>query len=179
MNEVAALAQRAVVPAVIAVIAIAAYTDWRWRLIKNSLTLPAIALGLILNLLGSGWSGFVSGLLGLAAGFGLMMIPFVLGQMGGGDVKLLAALGSLVGPYAILNVFLYTTLAGGLLALGFALFQKEGFNTLRRTWHLAIGLFIFRTKPIMTSEPGQGVTMPYGLAIAAGTVTYLLLGKVV
>lgn len=179
MNDAAIYAQRAVVPVVIAVIAIAAYTDWRWRLIKNTLTLPAMALGLLLHFLGNGWFGLLSGLAGLAVGFALMTIPLALGQMGGGDVKLMAALGSLLGAYAILNVFLYTTLAGGLLAMGFALFQGEGLNTLRRTWHLAIGLFILRTRPILTTEPGQAVAMPYGLAIAAGTLTYLVLGKVV
>lgn len=179
MNDIALYAQRAVVPVVIAVISIATYTDCRWRLIRNILTVPAIALGLLLNFLGSGWPGLTSGLLGLAAGFGLMMFPVVFGQMGGGDVKLMAALGSLLGAYAIMNVFLYTTLAGGLLAFGFALYRREGFNTLRRTWHLAKGLLIFRTAPIMESESEQAVTMPYGLAITVGTLIYLILGNVV
>ena len=179
MNDVALYADRAAALVAIAVIAIAAYTDWRRHVIKNSLTLPAIALGLLLHFLGGGWHGLLFGLMGLAAGFALMLIPFVLGQMGGGDVKLMAALGSLLGAYAILNVFLYTTLAGGLLALAFALYRKEGFKTLRRTWHLAVGVFIIRTRPIMTAEPGQAGTIPYGLAIFAGTITYLLMGKVV
>jgi prepilin peptidase CpaA len=179
MNELATYAQQAVIPSAIALVAIATYTDCRWRFIKNILTVPAIALGLLLHFLGSGWPGLTSSFLGLAAGFGLMMIPFAFGQMGGGDVKLMAALGTLLGAYAIVNVFLYTTLAGGLLAMGFALYHKEGFNTLRRTWHLAKGLFIYRTPPIMQTTPEHAVTMPYGLAIAAGTLTYLILGNVV
>ena len=179
MNDLASLAERAIFPVVIAVIAIAAYTDWRRHIIKNTLTLPAIALGLLLQFLGGGWSGFVAGLLGLITGLALMMIPFVFGQMGGGDVKLMAALGSLLGAYAIVNVFIYTTLAGGLLALAYALSRKEGFRTLGRTWHLAVGLFIIRTRPIMAPEPGQTGTIPYGIAICAGTVTYLLIGKII
>lgn len=179
MSEIGPYAQQAVVPVVIVVIAIATYTDCRLRLIKNILTIPAIALGLLLQVLGSGWSGLTFGLLGIAAGFGLMMIPFVVGQMGGGDVKLMAALGSFLGAYAILNVFLYTTLAGGLLSMAYALYRKEGLNTLRRTWHLAKGLFIFRTVPSMRSESAQSATVPYGLAIAVGTLTYLITGNVV
>lgn len=179
MNDVALYAQRAVVPAVVTVIAIATYTDCRWRLIKNSVTLPAIVLGLLLNCLGHGWNGLLFGALGLAAGFALIMIPYLLGQMGGGDVKLMTALGSLLGAYAILNVFLYTTLAGGLLALVFAVYHRQGFETLRRTWHLAVGLFILRIGPSAPSEPGHAIAMPYGLAITVGTVTYLLAGKVV
>ncbi len=179
MDDAALYAQQAVVPTVIAVIAIATYTDCRWRLIKNILTLPAIALGLLLHVLSNGWPGLSFGLLGLFAGFGLMMIPFAFGQMGGGDVKLMAALGSLLGASAIMNVFLYTTLAGGLLAMGFALYHKDGFNTLRRTWHLAMGLFIFRTPAIMQADPDKAITLPYGLAIAIGTLTFLILGNVV
>ena len=179
MNEIALYAQKAVVPSVIVVIAIATYTDWRWRLIKNMLTVPAVVLGLLLHFLGSGWSGLTFALLGLAVGFGLMMIPFVFGQMGGGDVKLMAALGSLLGAYATMNVFLYTTLAGGLLAIVFAVFRKEGFKSLRRTWQLAKGLLVFQTVPEMKPEGEQSSTIPYGLAIATGTLTFLIFGKIV
>ncbi len=179
MNEIALMAQRAVVPIVIVVIAIAAYTDWRWRLIKNKLTFPAIALGLLLNFLSSGWPGLTFALLGLAVGFGLMMIPFVFGQMGGGDVKLMTALGSLLGAYAIMNVFLYTTLAGGLLAFGFAVFRKRGLETLRQSWQLAKGVLIYQTLPEKQSAPEPADTMPYGLAIAVGTLAFLVLGNIV
>ena len=179
MSNLAQYAQQAVVPVAIALVAIAAYTDCRWRIIKNILTLPAIALGLTLQVMAGGWAGLTAGLLGLGVGLGLMLIPFSFGQLGGGDVKLMAALGSLLGAFAILNVFLYTTLAGGILAMGIALYHKEGINTLRRTWHLARGLFIFRTAPVSPPDPRKTVTMPYGIAIAVGTLTYLLMGNVV
>lgn len=179
MNEMVLYSQRAVVPAVFAVIAIAAYTDCRWRLIKNILTFPAIALGLLLHFLGGGWTGLTFGLLGLAAGFGLMLIPFVFGQMGGGDVKLMAALGSLLGAYAIMNVFLYTTLAGGFLAMGFAVYHRRGLHTFRRAWQITRSLLIFQSVPHTESEGEQAVSIPYGLAIAVGTLTYLIAGNIV
>lgn len=179
MNEIALYVDRAILPTVVALLAIATYSDCRWRLIKNVLTVPAIALGLLLHFLGSGWPGLTFAMLGLLAGFGLMLIPFTIGQMGGGDVKLMAALGSLLGAYAIINVFLYTTLAGGLLAMGFALYRKEGLATLGRTWHLAKGLFIFRTVPSMETNSCEAVTVPYGVAIAVGTLTYWTLGSVI
>lgn len=179
MNDISMYARQAVVPAVIVAIAIATYTDCRWRLIKNVLTFPAIALGLLLHFLGNGWAGLTFGMAGLAVGFGLMLIPLIFGQMGGGDVKLMAALGSLLGAYAVLNVFLYTTLAGGLLAMGFALYRGKGLETVRRTWDLAVGLFIYHTRPIIPADTEKTVTMPYGVAIAVGTLTYLILGNVV
>ncbi len=179
MNEMVLYTQRAVVPTVFAVIAIATYTDCRWRLIKNILTLPAIALGLLLHFLGSGWPGLTFGRLGLAAGFGLMIIPFAFGQMGGGDVKLMAALGSLLGAYAIMNVFLYTTLAGGFLAMGCAVYHRRGWHTFRRAWQLTRGFLILQTVPRTKSEGEQAVSIPYGLAIAVGTLTYLIVGNIV
>jgi prepilin peptidase CpaA len=172
-------AQHLVVPAAIAVLAIAVYTDCRWRLIHNGLTLPAIGLGLLLQLAGQGWAGLVGGLLGMAAGFGLMMIPFSFGQMGGGDVKLMAALGSLLGAYAILNVFLYTTLAGGMLALGYAVRFGRGVDTLRRAGQLATGWVKLRGDAPCASLPARAITIPYGVAIAAGTLLYLAAGNVV
>lgn len=179
MPSIAIYAQESIIPVVIAVLAVATYTDFRFRIITNTLTLPAILVGLLLQYLGAGWTGLLGGVLGMGAGAGLMLIPFVFGQMGGGDVKLMAALGALLGAAAILNVFLYTTLAGGLLAMGIALHKREGLATLGRTWHLAKGLFIFRTAPIMESSSDKHVAVPYGLAIAAGALTYLLAGSII
>ena len=112
-------------------------------------------------------------------GFGLMMIPYVFGQMGGGDVKLLGALGSLLGAYAILNVFLYATLAGGLLALIYAVGRHEGIHTLRKAGQLATALVASRPASSGAGVADGAITIPYGVAIAAGTLVYLTLGNVV
>jgi prepilin peptidase CpaA len=179
MMEAAVFAQRAVVPTVVVVLAVAVYTDCRWRLIHNGLTFPAMALGLLWHLVSDGWPGLGWGVLGMATGFGLMMIPFVFGQMGGGDVKLMAALGSLLGAYAILNVFLYTTLAGGLLALMYAVGNREGLNTFKRVGQLASALVARKPAATPDGSAKPSITIPYGVAIATGTVIYLVFGKVV
>lgn len=179
MNDTPMFAQGAILPVVLAVLAVAVFTDCRWRLIPNKLTLTAMAVGLMLQIASQGWLGLAWGLGGLAAGFGLMMIPFTFGQMGGGDVKLMAALGSLLGGYAILNVFLYTTLAGGVLALGYAASHKEGFDTLRRAGQLAAGLFRLRKHADSAPDAPDTLTIPYGVAIAAGTLLYVVWGNVV
>ena len=172
------LAQSAVVPAVMILLAVAVYSDCRWRLIHNALTFPFMVLGLVLHLATEGAPGLGWAVLGLFTGCGLMMIPFTFGQMGGGDVKLLAALGALLGAHAILNVFLYTTLAGGVLAVLYAVRHHEGLNTVRRAGQLASALV---TPPSGTSQdaPRPAITIPYGVAIAAGACLYLAFGKVV
>ena len=80
---------------VIALTLLCMFSDYRRRIIPNFLTLPAMALGLILNLMGRGWiNGSLFSIPGLLAGIGLLLLPFVFGQMGGGDVKLMGALGA-------------------------------------------------------------------------------------
>jgi len=95
----------------------AAYSDMRRMVVPKTLTLPILALGLLFNCVrgawlgarepvwplgqSSPWFGAVDGLLfalaGLAVGFGLFFVMWILGTCGGGDVKLFAALGAYVG----------------------------------------------------------------------------------
>lgn len=85
--------------------------------IPNPLNLSLILSALLYHGLTSGASGVSSALLGLLLGGALLLIPYLLGGTGGGDVKALAALGALLGPVAIFQMFLYSSLIGGGLAL--------------------------------------------------------------
>lgn len=104
-------------PVLAAVLAVAVVTDLRRGLIPNWLTLPAMAAGLALGGFVGGWAGLGWAAVGLLAG-GLVFLPaFVLGGAGGGDVKLLAAVGALGGPVFGLKAAAYACLAGGAWAL--------------------------------------------------------------
>jgi prepilin peptidase CpaA len=81
----------------VAVTAVAAITDWRDEIIPNWLTLPALVLGLAVHTVAFGALGLVSALLGAVLCGLLPYILFRQGALGGGDVKLLAALGALGG----------------------------------------------------------------------------------
>ena len=156
------------------------FSDYRRRIIPNFLTLPAMALGLILNLMGRGWiNGSLFSIPGLLAGIGLLLLPFVFGQMGGGDVKLMGALGAFLGAYAILNVFLYTTLAGGLFALGAAIYKKRFVTTIKKVGLLAKCMVFLKAPAAGTALFKDSIPIPYGLAIGAGTFCYLIVGKIV
>jgi len=85
--------------------------------IPNPLNLTLILSALLYHGLNGGAGAVGMGLLGLLLGGALLMIPYLLGGTGGGDVKALAALGALLGPVAIFQMFLYTGLIGGGLAL--------------------------------------------------------------
>jgi prepilin peptidase CpaA len=86
-------------------IAIAAVVDYRTKKIPNWLTVPAALLGLAFNTLAPSGLGPVASLLGFAIGFGLLILPWILGGGGMGDVKMLAALGAWLGPVLLLMSF--------------------------------------------------------------------------
>ncbi|MEX2176481.1 MAG: A24 family peptidase [Pirellulaceae bacterium] len=85
--------------------ATAAVIDYRTRKIPNWLNVAACLLGLAYNGFAPGGIGLGLALLGLAIGFALLLLPWMLGGGGAGDVKLLAALGAWLGPLMILVAF--------------------------------------------------------------------------
>jgi prepilin peptidase CpaA len=91
--------------------------------------------------------------------FALLLIGFVFGKVGGGDVKLATVVMLWIGPKAGPEFFVITALCGGILAL----FIVMPILSLMREW--AIAPFI---KTGMVSEEGASPTVPYGVAIAAG-----------
>src|SRR6516165_6442162 len=123
--------------ALVSVTLVATYTDLRFLLIPKWLTLPALALGVLLNVILGAWTdgprgrflfggegGFVGALdgltlalLGCLTGFGLFFVMFVLGTCRGGDVKLFAAIGAWVGPLLAVYLLAVTIVAVVLMAV--------------------------------------------------------------
>lgn len=119
--------------ALMLMIPVTLYTELRDGKIYNWLTLPAMALGLILGLL-DGNLGFQRSLWGLLVGGGVFFIPYLISGLsrgrpviGGGDVKFAAAVGALMGPIFTLWVIYYAVFVG--FALGLA---QIGWNLLNR-----------------------------------------------
>jgi prepilin peptidase CpaA len=133
--------------ALLSLLVISLYTDLKYRLILNVVTFPAILFGFIYYTFIDGINGIVFSGMGFTAGFLLFVLPFVMGGMGAGDVKLMAAIGSLMGANFVFNAFIYTCLVGGVISLGLVIWNKQASQTLNR-----IKLF------------------PYGPAIVMGTL---------
>ncbi|MEW5773584.1 MAG: prepilin peptidase [Thermodesulfobacteriota bacterium] len=162
------------------VLAAAVVADLRARRIPNLLTLPACLGFLLLRLVLFGPEGFVAGLAGLGLGLGLMLPAYGLGVMGGGDAKLMAAVGAALGPAGVLWSFLFTSVFGGAYALAVLLFRPAGRAALRRALAGLAGtaLALRAGGGLHYAAPAPERTLPrlcYGLAIAAGTSLYLFL----
>jgi prepilin peptidase CpaA len=145
-------------------LAVAVATDLHSRKIPNVLVGFMLASGLLLHVLLFGAAGLAASAAGVVIGF-LILIPlYALGGMGAGDVKLLAAAGSFLGPWGALLAGIFTLLAGGALGLGALMWQR-----------IVIPMVaVYEFLPRILGRIGTDRKIPYSLAIAAGTITSVL-----
>jgi prepilin peptidase CpaA len=166
-----------VVPALAVGVAVcAAVTDVKERRIPNRLTYSAIVAGLVLQAALYGLSGLLLSAEGGLLFGGVFLLFYLVRAMGAGDVKLAAALGSIVGVSATLPVMLATALAGAALAICLMVLSGRVVKTLRNTlwvtgFHIQHGL---QVHPVVNLDNPAGGRMPYGLAFAAGTAYWAL-----
>ncbi|RKP43896.1 A24 family peptidase [Trinickia fusca] len=162
---------------VIGLVVVAASTDIVCRRIPNLL----IWVGLVASLLVQAWArgpllGSGDWFAGGMAGFALLVPIYVLEGMGGGDVKLLLMIGSWVGPLMILYIALVTFVIGGAWSIAFSACRGRLGQMLTNIVHLAYGGWRAGTRE--GSGTGARIksvgSLPYGVAIAAGTVGVLI-----
>jgi len=159
------------------ILAACCVTDLKAMRIPNVITFPAMLLALGYHGMTNGLDGLAFAAAGLGVGLGVMLVPFLIGVMGAGDVKLMAAAGAFVGPHLALDAFLATCIFGGLYA-AFVLALRRDY--LRRVLGaLRDSLFFFLAfKKFNYVKQDDQAALPrlcYGVAIALGTVTALVL----
>ncbi|MCF6411250.1 A24 family peptidase [Pseudalkalibacillus salsuginis] len=152
------------------VLVICVITDVRKRLIYNKVIFPALILSFSLHFIISGLSGFGVSFLGFLTGYGILLIPYFMGGMGAGDVKLLALVGALKGPAFVLNTSIYMALLGGVLALGILVFSGGAFKRLKYYFHWLYGKKNGLKVPLALTKDSMKATYPYGVAIAGGAI---------
>lgn len=157
------------------VVLIATATDLRSRRIPNWLVLPFLIAGFAVSSWINGWHGLARSAEGMVLGFAVFGLFFWFGGMGAGDVKLAAAIGAWIGPQQTMLALLFTALAGGAMALGWALAGGFATELFQETGNLILG----RKKQQgpkdgspAEPEPRSALRrkMPYAPAIAIGTL---------
>lgn len=158
----------ATIPAVIA-----GWTDWRTRRIPNWLTVPALVLGIAANSLALGWYGAKEALLGAGLGLGLLL-PFVLiRSLGGGDWKLVGALGAFLGPPRLIAVLVATILVAGAMALVLVIWKRRVGQTLRNVGRMLAAMFTLHLPgPEVSLDNPESLKVPFGVAVAVAVVLY-------
>jgi prepilin peptidase CpaA len=161
----------------ILVLVINGATDLARNKLYNAVNLPAVVVGLLINVLW-GWDAFQFSLIGLVLGFGLFFIVFLFGGMGGGDVKFMAAIGAIgiprfhesVGGYPfILWASFFSALVGGVIAFVAMIAQGRLIRSLKNVGRTVFTFLLpmFETVPL---KPEDSVKVPYGFGIAVGTL---------
>jgi prepilin peptidase CpaA len=160
-----------------ALVIIAAITDIRSRTIPNWLVLGGMAVGFAVNPFLEGWTGLRTAGLGFGLAAGVYMFFYMVHAMGGGDVKLMAAIGSIVGAQNWFSIFILTSIIGGFVAL-IILLVRGGFGrTFSNILHI-LKEFAHLRSPHATREEvdidsSKATSMPHGVAICIGTLVYL------
>lgn len=169
-------------------VAASGFFDAKERKIPNKITFTGILIGIIFNSITGGWMGLLEGVIGMVAGLAIFFLPFVMGGMGAGDVKLMGAIGALMGWQFSLLTAMYSALVGGVMVLGYLLYTGEFKDTLKKMIMSLINLLFHLLNQLGYNEKieriqqrftkdGQEykkIYIPYGVAIAGGTVLVLV-----
>ncbi len=148
---------------------VAVYTDFRWGKIRNWTTLPALGVGLAVNLAFYGWPGLVTAGEGLWLAVAMSVVLSIFGRVvGAGDMKLLMAVGAIVGPKILLWALVYGVLTGGVAAVGVALAQGRLGKELRMLYS-SLASRAASVSPL-DYQTSQSARLPYAIPLAAGVV---------
>lgn len=161
----------------VALVAAAAWSDLRTRRIPNWITVPGAMLGFALQTWSGGLQGALASLAGAGLGLGVFIALYLAGGMGAGDVKLFGAVGALVGPQALILVFVFTGLLGGIAATTLVVSRGRLRETLNKTGSLLFDLVRLRSRHRREASRAAAtgsLRLPYGAVIAAGTLVSLV-----
>ena len=164
---------------------IATVTDLRSRRIPNWLTVSTLVLGFVLNALiayPSPLEGVWLSAKGFALAFGLNLLMYMLHMTGAGDVKLLAAVGAMVGCSDFVGIFMLTALIGGVLAIMLMAVKGRVRQTLWNVGYMVGELMKWRA-PHLTREQldvgsPKALRLPGAVRICLGVVAFLVMARV-
>jgi prepilin peptidase CpaA len=156
----------------------ASWIDYAERRVPNWLNAALAVIGLTLQATYFGWNGVGYGLLGLLVGFAVLIVPWLMHGMGAGDVKLMMAIGTWLGPWLTLVSFCAGGIIGGLIAI--IMICSTG-RTLHALGNMQTIMTKVRRVDTAFGEYGSaksfGVTsqlLPYGVPLTMGTIAVLL-----
>jgi prepilin peptidase CpaA len=163
----------------VTVLAAACVTDIRARKIPNLLTFPAIVTAMGYHVATTGLQGFFFSAGGMMLGIALFIMLYMMGGMGAGDVKLMGAVGAALGPKGVFMATILTGIVGGIYAI-IVLIKHTTVKTLIRRWGNPLKTVFMKAQyiPVPESDSEKKHSLHYGIAIACGTVLYIVMNIV-
>lgn len=146
-------------------------TDLRTRRIPNWLTVPTFGLGLLIHIVSGGIQGLGFSLLGFVTGFGILFVLWLIGGGGGGDVKMMGALGAWLGAWLTLVIFLTSAIVTLVMITSLITYTActQGFSGVRRR---CLGEAVTEANVARSKgkKPrGRGRVVPYAVPVAVST----------
>lgn len=157
----------------IVVLIICVVTDIKSRRIYNKIIFPALIFGLLIQFFSGGALGVLHGIEAFLVGLAILLIPYLLGGMGAGDVKLLAVIGAIKGLSFVLMTAIYMGVVGGIIAIAVILFKDGVVNKIKSVYYFIASLLNGVRVPLLINH-NMTATYPYGVAIAFGALISLL-----
>ena len=165
-------------------VAASGFFDLKERKIPNKITFMGILIGILFNIITAGWLGLLQSILGMFAGLAIFFIPFVMGGMGAGDVKLMGAIGALMGWQFSVMTALYSAIVGGIMVLIHLLYTGKLRETMTKMIYALVNIILQFAVRLCYNETVykahekfsknghdyKKIYIPYGVAIAGGAV---------
>lgn len=148
----------------------AGVTDVRSSRVPNGITFSLALVGLGFHTISDSGNGILFSLEGLGLGLVLLLGFYVYGGMGAGDVKLLAAIGAVVGPLNIFVGFLFASLLGGLYAVAMMVWHLGLAGTAERIKIILVSMVFMKVNVTDSLEQTTLPKLRYALVIGLGTL---------
>lgn len=158
---------------------LALYSDIKTYKIKNYITIPFMCIGILTNLFFYGLHGLHESLLGICYPIGILMVLFMLRMLGAGDMKLFGAIGAIMGYSFVLDVIIYSFLAGGIISIAILIKRQNFVQQIRYLITYVKTCFLtFSTIPYMDySDKNNKSRFHFSIAIVIGTLIKIYLNR--
>lgn len=161
---------------------IGSVTDLRSGRIPNVITYSTALIGVtigIINQISGASPGLIDSLLGLGGAFLLYGILMSIGSLGGGDVKLMAAIGALMGFPFIITSGVRIVVIGAAIALIVTIYRSIRTGMLPASLNRLISVVTLTIpiKEVLADQQSPGKTMPFAPAICLGVISTVISGE--
>lgn len=148
----------------------ACYTDFKSMKIPNPISITCMVSGLAVHVGSAGLKGLWLSLGGFTAGFGLMLILYIFGAVGGGDVKLFGGIGAWTGVAFTLSSLFYSVLAAGCIGFVVLLFRREMISGMKKVWRSVFGAVMLRSLQPLYGNKQEMLRFPFMAAVVPGVL---------
>ncbi|MHC1723792.1 MAG: prepilin peptidase [Aminipila sp.] len=146
------------------------YSDLKTRIIPNKITVTLALMGLLTRAILLKNQGLVEGIEGLLIAFVLLIVPYIIGGLGAGDIKMLMAVGAIGGVSFILFAIIWTALVGGIMSVFILIRGKRIKIGLKNIKNYLLNTLLIQNLVIIEQPEQAPNYFPYGVAICLGTI---------